>query len=443
MIKLCAGEMNIPKKKPSKSPKTKKPSTLGFQIEEDVPKPFTVSKNDHLRSEPPEELDDILFGSPEDLRRKELSQSIEVITAEIEDSGPLLPARTHTKLEDFTVLKVIGKGGYGKVYQVQDKLGKEIYAMKVLRKDFLIKTDNVEYTKREKDILRQIRHPFIVRLHYSFQNDSRVYMVMDFLNGGQLLWHMISQSMFSEDQAQFYLAEVILAIEYLHSLDIIHRDIKPENILLDGHGHVSLTDFGFAKDCMEEGSLTRSFCGTMTYMAPEIIEGQGYGKGCDWWGVGILLFDMLTGNPPFRHKDKYTLQQKILNDKLKLPHYFTNAASSLVKGLLNRDPTKRLGCGPQGAIEIKKHQFFKKFDWIKLLNGEISPPIRPNLPKGHMDISNFDEEFTSTTITDSPHQPLSASQNMLFRGFSWCGVDDLSRNSLESTSSTETQDAPL
>merc|ERR1712232_253675 len=183
--------------------------------------------------------------------------------------------------------------------------------MKVMRKEMLIQTNNVSYTMTERNILRNIRHPFIATLYYAFQTRGKVYLVMEFLNGGQMLFHMRRQAMLSEDQVRIYAAEIVLAIEYLHSLDIVHRDLKPENVLLSSDGHISIADFGLAKVNVTDDSA-KTFCGTIEYMAPEIINGSGHGKGVDWWSLGILICDCLTGDPPFKSRNRNTLQKEIL-----------------------------------------------------------------------------------------------------------------------------------
>eukprot|EP01117_Protostelium_nocturnum_P013726 TRINITY_DN5155_c0_g1_i1.p1 TRINITY_DN5155_c0_g1~~TRINITY_DN5155_c0_g1_i1.p1 ORF type:complete len:433 (-),score=175.41 TRINITY_DN5155_c0_g1_i1:61-1359(-) len=332
------------------------------------------------------------------------------------EESTLYPSKAKVKKEDFDFLRLVGRGGYGKVYQVRKRDNGQIYAMKVLRKDFLIETNNVGYTKMEKDILRTVNHPYIVKLHYAFQSDSQVCMVMDFLNGGQVYYHMKDTSMFTEKVVMFYGAQIVLALEHLHSLDIIHRDLKPENILFDGKGNISLTDFGLSKDAMKEGKRTSTFCGTIEYMAPEVIKGEGYGKPADWWSLGSLLFDMISGRPPFESDNEEALQKKICTQKLKIPSFFTSEASSLIKGLLTRDEKKRLGAN--GAEEIKKHRFFKPINWRKLLDGEITPPFKPKV-SDCLDYSNFDKQYTSEALQMSPEFKLSESQERLFHGFSW------------------------
>lgn len=318
--------------------------------------------------------------------------------------------------ESFSTLAMVGKGGFGKVHQVVFKETNEIFAMKTLKKKYLIETKSVDNTLAEKDILRKIRHPFIVRLHYAFQSDSKLHLVMDFINGGHLLHHLHKESIFSEAQAKFYLAEVILALEHLHELNIIHRDLKPENVLLDSSGHCVLTDFGFAKEDVLTGESCSSFCGTLEYMAPEVVKKNKYGKLADWWSVGILMYDMLVGHPPFQHKNDNVLYRKIMNDKLRLPSYLSAECVALMKGLLQRDLKKRFT-----IKEIKEHTFFKKLDWAKILRKEVRPPIIPITRKGMMDTSNFDPKLVNNKflIDSAESSPLSTSQQLQFQGFSY------------------------
>jgi len=297
--------------------------------------------------------------------------------------------------------------------------------MKVLKKDFLIKTDNVSYSLTERNILLKIRHPYIVSLYFAFQTKGKIYLVMDYMLGGQLFYHLRKQSMFSEEFSKFYAAELTLAIDHLHSKGIIHRDLKPENILLDGKGHIALTDFGFSKEDVHDNS-SKTVCGTMEYMAPEMISGSGHGKSVDWWCLGILLFDMLTGNPPFQSKNRATLQNKILKEKIKLPNYLTSEACSLINGLTQKDPKKRLGCGPAGAQAIKNHQFFRQITWKKLMTKEVAPPFQPEIRRGKLDSSNFDNAYTKLPPIDSPNEvTLTASQESHFFGFSYVRDDFL------------------
>lgn len=325
-------------------------------------------------------------------------------------------------LEDFEILKLVGKGAYGKVHQVRKKDTGKIYAMKVLRKENLIKTNNVSYTITERNILRNIRHPYIASLHFAFQTHGKVYLVMEFLNGGQLLYHMRKMAMFTEDHVKIFAAEMVLALEYLHSLDIIHRDLKPENVLLASDGHLCLADFGLAKVNVTDNTA-RTFCGTIEYMAPEIIKGSGHGKAADWWSLGILIYDMLTGSPPFKARQRNLLQKEILKGKFKIPTYLSTAANSIIKGLLVQAPENRLG--RNGASQIKQHLFFKGICWEALANRTIPAPFIPEVKNGSEDTTYFDKKYLKVKPGDSPMEdsPLSSGCDDHFAGFSYVRDD--------------------
>ncbi|XP_057516784.1 serine/threonine-protein kinase AtPK2/AtPK19-like isoform X1 [Amaranthus tricolor] len=322
--------------------------------------------------------------------------------------------------EDFEILRVIGKGAFGKVFQVKRKGdcendGDGILAMKVMRKDNIIKKNHVDYMKAERDILTKVVHPFIVQLRYSFQTKSKLYLILDFINGGHLFFHLYRQKIFSEDQARLYTAEIVSAVSHLHKNGIVHRDLKPENILMDADGHVVLTDFGLAKE-IDESSRSNSLCGTMEYMAPEIIQAKGHNKNADWWSVGILLYEMLNGQPPFTHSNRQKLQQKIINEKVKLPPMVTTEAHSLLKGLLHKDPSKRLGSGPTGADEIKSHKWFRPINWKKLEAREIQPKFKPDV-SGKECTANFDKCWTTMPANDSPAPTPTGNEH--FQGYTY------------------------
>lgn len=302
--------------------------------------------------------------------------------------------------QDFELLRVVGQGAFGKVFQVRRKGTNIIYAMKVMIKDKIITGNHVDYMKAERDILTKIVHPFIVQLQYSFQTKSKLYLILDFINGGHLFFQLYRQGLFSEELARVYTAEIVSAVSHLHKNGIIHRDLKPENILLDAEGHVMLTDFGLAKE-VDESMRSNSMCGTTEYMAPEIILSKGHNKAADWWSVGILLFEMLTGQPPYTNNNRHKLQEKIVKEKIKLPSYLTSEVHSLLKGLLQKDPSKRLGSGVNGSDEIKRHKWFKVINWRKLEAREIQPNFRPNV-SGKDCIANFDERWTAMPPQDSP-----------------------------------------
>ncbi|VAH90676.1 unnamed protein product [Triticum turgidum subsp. durum] len=273
-------------------------------------------------------------------------------------------------LDDFELLKLVGQGAFGKVYQ----------------------------------------------LRYSFQTKYRLYLVLDFVNGGHLFFQLYQQGLFREELGRIYTAEIVSAVAHLHANGIMHRDLKPENILLDAHGHAMLTDFGLAKE-FDENTRSNSMCGTVEYMAPEIVQGRGHDKAADWWSVGILLFEMLTGKPPFFGGNRDKIQQNIVKEKMKLPTYLSSEVHSLLKGLLHKEAGRRLGSGPGGSDEIKNHKWFKAVNWKKLEARQIKPSFCPNVA-GQTCIANFDECWTSMPVLDSPvASPVAADSN--FVGFSY------------------------
>ncbi|XP_057513413.1 serine/threonine-protein kinase AtPK2/AtPK19-like [Actinidia eriantha] len=331
-------------------------------------------------------------------------------------------------LEDFEVMKLVGQGAFGKVFQVRKRGTSEIFAMKVMRKDKITEKNHAEYMKAERDILTKIQHPFVVQLRYSFQTKYRLYLVLDFVNGGHLFFQLYHQGLFREDLARIYTAEIVSAVCHLHANGIMHRDLKPENILLDADGHAMLTDFGLAKQ-FDENTRSNSMCGTVEYMSPEIVLGKGHDKAADWWSIGILLFEMLTGKPPFISGNREKVQKKIIKDKIKLPAFLSSDAHSLLKGLLQKDQSKRLGSGPKGSDEVKRHKWFKPINWKKLEAREIHPSFRPEVAGKHC-IANFDKHWTDMPLQDSPVSSPNANSN-LFRGFSYVrpAASSLQRNS--------------
>ncbi|KAJ3594048.1 hypothetical protein NHX12_006380 [Muraenolepis orangiensis] len=324
----------------------------------------------------------------------------------------------------FHLLKVLGQGSYGKVFLVRKIRGADrghLYAMKVLRKATLKVRDRVR-SKMERDILAEVNHPFIVKLHYAFQTEGKLYLILDFLRGGDLFTRLSKEVMFTEDDVKFYLAELALALDHLHSLGIIYRDLKPENILLDEDGHIKITDFGLSKEAIENDKRAYSFCGTIEYMAPEVVNRRGHTQSADWWSFGVLMFEMLTGSLPFQGKDRKETMALILKAKLGMPQFLSPEVQSLLRALFKRNPTNRLGAGPDGVEEIKKHRFFSPVDWNRLYKREVRPPFKPTAGRPE-DTFHFDPEFTSRTPTDSPGVPPSANTHQLFRGFSFVATD--------------------
>lgn len=365
-------------------------------------------------------------GSPMDtLEELETVQlTSEVVNQTSEKIGP----------ECFELLKVLGKGGYGKVFQVRKRTGqdaKKIFAMKVLKKASIVrsKKDTI-HTKAERHILEAVKHPFIVDLQYAFQTDNKLYLILEYLSGGELFALLEREGVFLEDTASFYLAEITLALEHLHSHGIIYRDLKPENIMLNSKGHVVLTDFGLSKESLYGDATTHTFCGTIEYMAPEILQRVGHAKAVDWWSLGTLMYDMLTGAPPFCAENRKRTIDKILHAKLFLPPYLTSEARDLVKRLLKRHPPNRLGGGSDDAAAIRAHPFFRLVSWHDLLAHKVEPPYAISV-RGAEDVSQFDDRFTKLTPVDSPVDTrLSESANLNFKGFTYVApslLDEVSR----------------
>uniref|UniRef100_A0A4W3I6S2 non-specific serine/threonine protein kinase n=1 Tax=Callorhinchus milii TaxID=7868 RepID=A0A4W3I6S2_CALMI len=327
----------------------------------------------------------------------------------------------------FELLKVLGQGSFGKVFLVRKIHGidaGQLYAMKVLKKATLKVRDRVR-TKTERDILVEVDHPFIVKLHYAFQTEGKLYLLLDFLRGGDLFTRLSKETsmevMFTEEDVKYYLAELALALDHLHSLGIIYRDLKPENILLDEDGHIKLTDFGLCKESTDHEKKAYSFCGTVEYMAPEVVNRRGHSHSADWWSFGVLMFEMLTGSLPFQGKDRKETMTMIVKAKLGMPQFLSPDSQSLLRMLFKRNPGNRLGAGPDGVEEIKRHPFFSTIDWNKLCRREIHPPFKPASGRPE-DTFYFDPEFTAKTPKDSPGIPPSANAHQLFRGFSFVAI---------------------
>ncbi|KAM7349943.1 ribosomal protein S6 kinase II [Cochliomyia hominivorax] len=318
----------------------------------------------------------------------------------------------------FELLRVLGEGSFGKVFLVRKIVGKDagtLYAMKVLKKATLKIKDRVRSTN-ERKILADVGHAFIVKLHYAFQTPGKLYLILDFLRGGDLFTRLSKEVMFTEEDVKFYLAELALALNHLHSLGIIYRDLKPENILLDENGHIALTDFGLSKQPLD-GSKTYSFCGTVEYMAPEIVNRKGHDFAADWWSFGVLMYEMLTGNLPFHGQSRQETMNQILRSKLGMPENLSPEAQALLRALFKRNPQNRLGAGPNGILDIKAHCFFSTIDWTRLEKKEVRPPFIPAVSRD--DAFYFDVEYTSKSPRDSPGGPISASAHEIFRGFSF------------------------
>ncbi|KAI8334196.1 kinase-like domain-containing protein [Chlamydoabsidia padenii] len=285
--------------------------------------------------------------------------------------------RHKLSLNHFILEKTVGTGSFGRVHLAQGRTTGRFYAIKALRKQELVDRRQVEHANNERVILRSVDHPFVVKLWDTFQDEGHVFFVMSYVPGGELFRILRKNKSFSESAARFYAAEVLLAIDYLHSLDIAYRDIKPENILLDAEGHVKLADFGFSKKVTD---LTWTVCGTPDYLAPEIIRSQGYTKAVDWWSFGVLIYEMVMGEAPFQAENPVDKYQMILDGNIKfLPNRLSNELVDLLGHLLKVKPTERYGNLKDGVDDIKYHAWFKKMDFIKLALGQITPPYIPDV----------------------------------------------------------------
>lgn len=326
-------------------------------------------------------------------------------------------------IDDFELLKVIGKGSFGKVMQVKKKDTQKIYALKALRKAYIVNNSEIVHTLAERTVLARIDCPFIVPLKFSFQSKEKLYLVLALINGGELFYHLQREGRFSLSRSRFYTAELLIALESLHAMNIVYRDLKPENILLDYQGHIALCDFGLCKLDMKKDDKTATFCGTPEYLAPELLIGHGYTRVVDWWTLGVLLYEMLTGLPPYYDNDVPKMYKKILQDPLRFPDGFDEDAKDLLIKLLNRDPAKRLGAN--GSSEIKKHPFFSQLSWKRLVLKGYIPPYKPSV-EGNLDTSNFDAEFTSERPVDSVvNDYLSESVQKQFGGWTYVGNEQL------------------
>uniref|UniRef100_A0A452TJ60 Ribosomal protein S6 kinase n=1 Tax=Ursus maritimus TaxID=29073 RepID=A0A452TJ60_URSMA len=316
-------------------------------------------------------------------------------------------------IENFELLKVLGTGAYGKVFLVRKISGHDagkLYAMKVLKKATIVqKAKTTEHTRTERQVLEHIRQsPFLVTLHYAFQTETKLHLILDYINGGELFTHLSQRERFTEHEVRIYVGEIVLALEHLHKLGIIYRDIKLENILLDSNGHVVLTDFGLSKEFVaEEAERAYSFCGTIEYMAPDIVRGgdSGHDKAVDWWSLGVLMYELLTGASPFtvdgEKNSQAEISRRILKSEPPYPQEMSALAKDLIQRLLMKDPKKRLGCGPRDADEIKEHLFFQKINWDDLAAKKVPAPFKPVI-RDELDVSNFAEEFTEMDPTYSP-----------------------------------------
>jgi protein-serine/threonine kinase len=338
--------------------------------------------------------------------QRQSNKSTPYVTSSLRGSNKSLSLFNQNKkidLSNYEKLKVIGKGSFGKVILVKSKTDNQLYAMKCLKKLYILKTKNLENLKCEKKLFSTINFPYIVDLKHTFQDTESVYFIFDYYNGGELFFHLQRLGRFTEEMTRFYAAEIFVTLDYLHKKGIVYRDLKPENIVLDDEGHIKLIDFGLAKGGVDKKNLCSSFCGTNEYMPPEVICGNKYSFNFDWWGYGIIIYEMLYGVPPFldRSGDKNNLYGKIL---AKEPDYDSNRnlspeAINLIKSLLNKDKNQRIT-----PHDIHKHPFFKGLNFDFVRSKKVTPPFKPRV-KDRLDLTNFDVCFLKENI-ESPTKKL-------------------------------------
>nr|CAA73553.1 Serine/Threonine protein kinase [Suberites domuncula] len=326
------------------------------------------------------------------------------------------------KLEDFNLLVVLGKGSFGKVFLAEQKTTKDVYAIKSLKKDLIVQEDDVECTLNERKVLAlQEKPPFLTGLHSCFQTRDHLFFVMEYINGGDLMFHILELGRFPENQTKFYAGEIVLGLRFLHKRGIIYRDLKLDNVMLDADGHIKIADFGLCKEGILGGNKTRTFCGTPDYIAPEIISYQPYDAAVDWWALGVLTYEMLVGRPPFDGDDDDQLFNNIMEKPVHYPRGMSDPAKKIIQGFLTKHPSRRLGCHPEtGEQDIKGAPFFKSIDWDRLGRRELKPPYKPKI-RGKKSVSNFDPEFTKEPCRLSPVDPtvIGAIEPEVFEGFSF------------------------
>ncbi|KAG9482270.1 protein kinase C zeta type isoform X2 [Eleutherodactylus coqui] len=372
--------------------------------------PFQEPRVDDKSDEgeiPPEETDGIIIPSTRKIdSRKDGSEDLKPVI----DGMDGIKISQGLSLQDFDLIRVIGRGSYAKVLLVRLKKNDQTYAMKVVKKELVHDEEDIDWVQTEKHVFEQASsNPFLVGLHSCFQTPSRLFLVIEYVNGGDLMFHMQRQRKLPEEHARFYAAEICIALNFLHERGIIYRDLKLDNVLLDAEGHIKLTDYGMCKEGLGPGDTTSTFCGTPNYIAPEILRGEEYGFSVDWWALGVLMFEMMAGRSPFDiitdNPDMNTedyLFQVILEKPIRIPRFLSVKASHVLKGFLNKDPKDRLGCQPQtGFTDIKSHTFFRSIDWDMLEKKQVVPPFKPQITDDY-GLENFDTQFTSEPVQLTP-----------------------------------------
>lgn len=328
-------------------------------------------------------------------------------------NGPHTPSSAKFGLDDFELMRVIGRGSYAKVLLCRLKATKKLYAMKVIKKELIADEEDVDWVNTEKKVFEQAtNHPFLVGMHSCFHTPERLFFIIEFVSGGDLMFHMQKHRKLHEDHAKFYSAEIVLALSFLHSRYVIYRDLKLDNVLLDSSGHIKLTDYGMCKEgIVGDNAVTYTFCGTPNYIAPEILRGNAYNFSVDWWALGVLMYEMMAGKSPFdltgiventsHENTEEALFQVILERPIRFPRYLSVTATRVLKKFLDKEPSTRLGCSPTGLKDIQNDQYFKTLDWDKLRQKLVVPPFKPAI-RDEMGLDNFDTAFTEEAPTLTP-----------------------------------------
>ena len=348
---------------------------------------------------------------PEQLIEKNNSQE------ENKESSELVTVKL--SYQDFEPLKLIGTGSFGKVLLVKYNSNNNLYAMKVLNKSQIKLKKQEENTKNERDLMVKLNNPFILSIKFAFQDESKLYIVSEFLQGGDLFYHLHHSTInLTEEVAKFYIIELILGLEFLHQNNVIFRDLKPENILLDSEGHIRISDFGLSKILENSRDKAYTLCGTLKYLAPEILKNKGYEKSVDWWSLGCIFYEMLMGHLPFKINGN-VIDPEVFEEKIKFNDNMNPFLIDLISQLLAVNPKKRIGYGDSDAKKIKEHQYFIDVDWNKYLNKEIEPPFVPKLD-GDMDLRYFDKSFTDEPVNSDRATIMSGSNRTSeYNGFTY------------------------
>uniref|UniRef100_A0A8C7YZ20 Protein kinase C n=1 Tax=Oryzias sinensis TaxID=183150 RepID=A0A8C7YZ20_9TELE len=426
-IAKVLSDLGVTPDKISNSAQRRKKSLSEAQTEDDRSKSAPTSPCD----QDVKELENIRKALSFDHRGEELT-TLPLAVGDAEGSqengevkGPSAPETKRMNLHDFVFIKVLGKGSFGKVMLAELKGTDEVFAVKVLKKDVILQDDDVDCTMTEKRILALARkHPYLTQLYCCFQTKDRLFFVMEYVNGGDLMFQIQRSRKFDEARSRFYAAEVTSALMFLHRHGVVYRDLKLDNILLDAEGHCKLADFGMCKEGILNGVTTTTFCGTPDYIAPEILQELDYGPSVDWWALGVLMYEMMAGQPPFEADNEDDLFESILHDDVLYPVWLSKEAVSILRAFMTKSPSKRLGCvAAQGLEEaIKAHPFFREIDWTLLEERKVKPPFKPRI-KTKRDVNNFDQDFTReepvlTPVDDTIVKQINQDE---FKGFSYCG----------------------